>query len=306
MRYTYKAYAKINLVLGVGMLREDNFHKIETIYHSLDLHDTLHFEKNEADYHRLSASGLDAENVPTDSSNLLIRGIERLIPNPPFYLDMEIVKGIPTAGGMAGGSADCAAGLIAANEIYELGKSTEELCAIAAELGSDIPFCVVGGSQYGTGRGEILEEQPCERTYHWVVAVSPVGLSTPEVFRKFDEMNISHEAFMHMTMGNVYRQTLERAFNAPTYEGSVLQLAQLMANDLERPALELRPDLKETLAIGKEAGAMRAMISGSGPTCIFLAADEAAGDKLLEAFENEGITAYKAQSIDRGVERVQA
>ncbi|MDO4910395.1 MAG: 4-(cytidine 5'-diphospho)-2-C-methyl-D-erythritol kinase [Corynebacterium sp.] len=298
---TYTAFGKINLVLGVGPAREDGFHKIETIYQSISLHDTISFSPNEGQAHVLTVSGLDAANVPTDSSNLLIRALERINPEPEFYLDIHIEKGIPTAGGMAGGSADCAAGLKAANDIYGLNKTEEELCAIAAELGSDIPFCVVGGTQYGTGRGEILEAQPCPNTYHWVVAVSDTGLSTPEVFRKFDEMNISHEAFMHMTMGNVYRETLDRAFHAPTYEGSVLQLAQLMANDLERPALALRPELSEVLEFGKNNGAMRAMISGSGPTCIFLVSNEDAAANLVESFKNKGITAFAAHTEKDGV-----
>ncbi|MCK7638095.1 4-(cytidine 5'-diphospho)-2-C-methyl-D-erythritol kinase [Corynebacterium sp. P7202] len=271
---TALGHAKINLALEVGPLRADGFHELDTVFQSLDLHDrvTVTPVDGPAGVRRLTVSGLGATGVPTDRANLAWRAAEMLLDGVPGApsVDIHIEKGIPTAGGMAGGSADAAATLLATGEVLRTvtgaAPSRGRLLGYAAELGSDVPFTLLGGTRRGTGRGERLEEIPVSRRYHWVLAFNRGGLSTPAVFRALDESRSTGSVEISGT------RALRSALLAGAGPG---EIAPLLVNDLEGPALRLSPTLSGILRRGRDAGALTGIVSGSGPTCGFLCADAA-------------------------------
>lgn len=290
------AHGKVNLHLGVGPLRDDGYHELVTVFQSLNLSDELIITEVER-----GASGPVAgmkvhgnPDVPEDSSNLAWKAVEKLYSLhlakggaelPPVFI--EIHKGIPAAGGMAGGSADAAAALRAFNEFLPEPASESELLQLCAELGSDVPFTLVGGTQLGTGRGEKLTEVPSTGTYHWALAFSDEGLSTPRVFTTMDQMERTP------TLGI---QALREALTT----GDPRALAGALHNDMQDAAVKLQPSLAETLRKGKEAGALKAIVSGSGPTCAFLCADEPTALKVAAEFERSAV----AQGPAAGAYRV--
>ena len=183
---------------------------------------------------------------------------------------LSVRKRIPVAGGMAGGSADAAASLVACNALWGIGASREDLHPLAAQLGSDVPFMLLGGTAIGTGRGERLTTLMTSGTYHWTFALSHTGLSTPAVFHEFDRLSSARPT-------DIPDDLLEglRA-------GDAFAVGKALTNDLEEAALSLQPGLARTLRIGREAGALGAVVSGSGPTVAFLAASAAHGAELAE------------------------
>lgn len=264
-----RAHGKVNLHLGVGPLREDGYHELVTVFQSLDLHDTLRVsrvaESSTGIVARLSVDG--PAEVPTDSSNLAWRAVEMVyqahLARGGEELDpvmIHIEKGIPTAGGMAGGSADAAAALVAFNEFLPEPFGQEELLEFAAALGSDVPFTLLGETRLGTGRGEKLVPMLSRGEYHWALAFAKEGLSTPAVFAKLDEM----EREPRMDVDKL---------SAALLSGDPQQVAAQLHNDMQAAALSLMPSLRKTLEAGRAAGALQAMVSGSGPTCAFLCED---------------------------------
>lgn len=261
------AHAKVNLHLGVGPLREDGYHELVTVFQSLSLHDELTLTEVDGEGPVASLDAHDNPEVPEDDRNLAWRAVEKL---SAWHRDnggdalpavaIDLLKGIPTAGGMAGGSADAAATLRAYNALLPVAAPEEVLWRIAAELGSDVPFTLVGETQLGTGRGENLTPMLSTGTYHWALAFAKEGLSTPAVFGKLDQM----ERTPHL-------DTAELA--AALRSGDVHQVARLITNDMQAAALSLRPQLRRTIEAGERAGALRGIVSGSGPTCAFLCED---------------------------------
>ena len=194
---------------------------------------------------------------------------------------VEISKRIPVAGGMAGGSADAAAALVACNELWGTGLSQEELCAVGASVGSDVAFAIVGGTAIGRGRGEQLTPaQAAPTTYHWVLALADGHLSTPTVFRTLDGQRQDQE---------VPEPELSAELIAALNDGDPAGLGAALSNDLQEPALTLFPALRKTLDAGREAGALGALVSGSGPTCLFLASSAEAATELAVALSGTGV-----------------
>lgn len=280
-----RAAAKINLHLGVGRVRADGFHPLDTVYQAISVHDDLtvggfavhHLEdNNEGDPGprvRLElrlADHLDGADVPIGRDNLVHRAVALLEAHHgrDLPVDLLLEKAIPVAGGMAGGSADAAAALVAVDRWHSLETPDDVMLRLAAALGSDIPFSLVGGTARGLGRGEVVTPIADEGTWWWVVAPSGVGLSTPDVYRHFDHLHPD--------------APLEPPTAAPllaalaTHEP--LRLARALHNDLAEPAIDLRPELGVLIERGESLGALRGMVSGSGPTVVFLCAssDEAA------------------------------
>ncbi|NEE44680.1 4-(cytidine 5'-diphospho)-2-C-methyl-D-erythritol kinase, partial [Streptomyces sp. SID8455] len=192
---------------------------------------------------------------------------------------LHIAKDIPVAGGMAGGSADGAAALVACDALWGTGASRDELLAICAELGSDVPFSLVGGAALGTGRGEKLTPIEVGGAFHWVFAVADGGLSTPAVYGEFDRLTAGVE---------VPEPAASPALLAALRSGDSGALAAALSNDLQPAALSLRPSLADTLAAGTEAGALAALVSGSGPTTAFLVADGPTALKVADALLASG------------------
>lgn len=272
-----EAPAKINLSLGVGPIGDDGFHPLTTVFAALDLRDVLTLAP--ADDLTLQVSGVGADLVPTGPDNLAARAFalmaERFeLPTPGATLTLD--KSIPVAGGMAGGSADAAATLVAVDAWAGLGLTSHELVTLAAELGSDVPFCVVGGVQLGTGRGHLLEPVASTGSWTWVIAVVSGGLSTPTVYRRFDEL---HPEGCSLEPPSALIDAVAA--------GDVASLAAHVRNDLADAAVDLRPELGDVLDAGKRHGALASMVSGSGPTCAFLCDGPDAATHLARALEAE-------------------
>jgi len=268
---TVRAPAKINLHLGVGAPRPDGFHPLETVYTSIGVYDDV-VARPATDWSLTldAAAHVDAGAVPLDDTNIVAAAARALaeLHGRPVVAAVEILKGIPVAGGLAGGSADAAAALIALDRLLDLQTSDEDLLRIAAELGSDVPFALYGGHALGTGRGEVVEPLPVtDVPLWWVVVPSSSGLSTPAVYWHFDELSPSAPATP------VPATPVLTALAA----GDASALAAALHNDLQAPAIDLRPELGALIDAGEEAGALRGIVSGSGPTVVFLcgSADEA-------------------------------
>ena len=279
MSVTVRVPAKVNVQLAVGAARPDGFHDLANVFLAVGLYDEV--TVTPAEELRVTCEGPDAAQVPLDRTNLAARaalvlagrrGIE-----PAVHL--HIAKDIPVAGGMAGGSADGAGTLLACDTLWGTGASREELLDICAELGSDVPFSLVGGAALGTGRGEKLRPLDVGGDFSWVFAMAERGLSTPAVFREFDRL----------TEGlDVPEPVASEALLGALAEGDPDALAAAVSNDLQPAALSLFPELAETLAAGSAAGALAGLVSGSGPTTAFLARDAGSAAKIADALRASG------------------
>ncbi|MFJ9118195.1 4-(cytidine 5'-diphospho)-2-C-methyl-D-erythritol kinase [Streptomyces sp. NPDC102394] len=279
MSVTVRVPAKVNVQLAVGAARPDGFHDLANVFLAVGLYDEV--TVTPAEELRVTCEGADAEQVPLDRTNLAARAAialaERRGIEPAVHL--HIAKDIPVAGGMAGGSADGAGALLACDALWRTGASRAELLAICAELGSDVPFSLVGGAALGTGRGEQLTALEVGGTFHWVFAMAGRGLSTPAVFREFDRLTAGLE---------VPEPVASQELLDALAKGDADALAAAVSNDLQPAALSLFPELADTLATGRAAGALAALVSGSGPTTAFLARDARSAAKVAEALEASG------------------
>lgn len=262
--------AKVNLALLVGGTDQQGYHELGTIFQAISLEDELTVEASEPGHFTVSTLGEGASFLPGDHTNLAVRAA-RLFAEHVDIRDagaaIRIRKRIPVSGGLAGGSADAAATLVACNELWGRPATIDELVGLAAELGSDVPFLLMGETALGTGRGEVLEALPVCGEYHWILALSHSGLSTPAVFREFDRLQ--------QPGPTVVPAELVSALAV----GDVSAVGAALTNDLQPAALRLLPTLERTLDIGLDAGALGGIVSGSGPTCAFLADnDELVGD----------------------------
>jgi 4-diphosphocytidyl-2-C-methyl-D-erythritol kinase len=298
---TVRVPAKINLQLAVGPLRPDGYHGLVTVFHAVSLFDDVTVEP--ADTDTVIVCGEGAGLVPEDADNLALRAVRALratlanragpdgaggaggtVADAPRGggVAVTITKRIPVAGGMAGGSADAAAALVACNELWRTGLSPGDLCEVAAAVGSDVAFAVLGETAIGRGRGEQLTpvRPAVPATYHWVLALADGHLSTPRVFHALDRQRQDQQVADPELSAN-----LMQALN----EGDPIKLGAALTNDLQEPALTLFPALRKTLDAGIEAGALGALVSGSGPTCFFLAGTAAEATTLANALSGAGV-----------------
>jgi 4-diphosphocytidyl-2-C-methyl-D-erythritol kinase len=268
---TVRVPGKINLDLAVGPLREDGFHELSTVYHAVSLYD--HVTVTPAPDWAVRVSGPWADRVPTDGSNLamvaaktLARRRPRRSPVEPVLI--EIDKNIPVAGGMAGGSADAAATLVACRELWQLDHVENELMeGIAAGLGSDVPFLLHGGTAIGTGRGEQVTPVLARGELHWVLWVGEgLSLSTPQVYAECDRLRKG--SAVPACAQNEALITALRTMDADEVAGA-------LRNDLQAAAVSLQPRLAEVLESGLDLGARGGVVSGSGPTVAFLVGSQA-------------------------------
>ncbi|GAA0383328.1 4-(cytidine 5'-diphospho)-2-C-methyl-D-erythritol kinase [Acrocarpospora corrugata] len=261
---TVRVPAKVNLQLSVGPLRDDGYHDLVNVFHAVSLFDEV--TASEAETLTVRVEGDLADQVPVDGDNLAIRAARALASRAGRAYGAELVirKSIPVAGGMAGGSADAAAALVACDRLWGLGLSLEDLSDIAADLGSDVPFALLGGTAVGVGRGEVLTPLPVSGTFHWVFALADGGLSTPTVYSECDRLR---EAAGERAAWPALSEPLAAALR----DGDPQGLGKALANDLQQAAIMLRRSLLRTLDEGREQGALGALVSGSGPTCAFLA-----------------------------------
>ncbi len=294
--------AKVNVQLGVGGRRQDGFHDLANVFFAVALGDEVTATPGVGV--SLTCTGPDAAHVPLDDSNLAARAARLLAAHHGIEADvhLHIAKAIPVAGGMAGGSADGAAALVACDALWALGTPLPVLLELAAELGSDVPFALIGGVALGRGRGELLTALPVSGTFHWVFAVAEGGLSTPAVFRECDRLR--DEAGTGSADTDVPTPDADPALLAALATGDPAALAAALSNDLQSAALSLRPDLAATLLAGAEAGALGALVSGSGPTCAFLVKDADGAQAVAAALTASGTcrTAHATYGPVRGAE----
>jgi 4-diphosphocytidyl-2-C-methyl-D-erythritol kinase len=284
---TVRVPAKINLQLAVGPLRPDGYHGLVTVFHAIGLFDMVSVAAAEAD--SVAVTGEGAGQVPADGANLALRAVRALRAVAAAQagpgVAVTINKRIPVAAGLAGGSADAAAALVACNELWRAGLPVRELCEIAAGVGSDVAFAVLGGTAVGRGRGERLTPalMPAAR-YHWVLAFADGALSTPEVYGTLDRLRAADGG-----AGKAAEPELSTELMAALRAGDLERLGRSLSNDLQAPAISLFPALRKTLDVGLESGALGALVSGSGPTCLFLARDARHATDLAVALSGAGV-----------------
>ncbi len=305
---TVRVPAKVNLQLAVGPRREDGFHDLVNVFHAVSLFDEVTVkraspcrqspsegvgrddppgEPEESAFAGMSVGGdlgSHLSRVPLDSSNLAARAVNLLAERTGrgFPVTVHLDKDIPVAGGMAGGSADAAAALLACDRLWGCDLPAGVLTEYAADLGSDVPFALLGATAVGRGRGEILRPLPSPGRFRWVFALSPRGLSTAEVFAEYDRVR-----------PDAPEPRLDDALVDALAEGDPVALGAALTNDLQDAALSLLPELGRTLRTGTDEGALGALVSGSGPTCAFLVGgdDDEATERetaVVAALESSG------------------
>ncbi len=244
----------MNLYLAVGRPHEDGYHPLATIFQAVDLYDTV--TVRESDDLTLTMRGM-GNGLPVDGSNLAIRAARALadFAGMEARADIQIDKRIPIAGGMAGGSADAAGTLVALDRLWNLALGTEQLLALGAQLGADVPFCLMGGTALGLGRGDQLTPLISRGLYSWLFVTQQRGLSTPQVFRRFDELRPDAPEIPE----------IERAFASALAQGDEEFVARYALNDLAEAALTLHAGARAVMEVC-EAASLSAFVSGSGPT----------------------------------------
>jgi 4-diphosphocytidyl-2-C-methyl-D-erythritol kinase len=299
---TVRVPAKVNLQLAVGPVRADGYHDVATVYHAVSLFDEVTVAPAEHD--SVAVTGEGADNVPLGDGNLAARAAGALQALGPgsreaTRLAIQISKRIPVAAGLAGGSGDAAATLIACNELWGTGLSQQELCELASGIGSDVAFGLLGGTAIGIGRGEQVTPVLTSGTFHWVLAFANGGLSTADVYAACDRMRASKESRQDkerkVGTASVPDPVLDNMLIAALRSGDPAEVGQLLSNDLQPAAISLRPELRRALAAGGELGALGAMISGSGPTCAFLAKNRHHARDLAAALAGAGVCRTVAQ-----------
>ncbi|QCB94459.1 4-(cytidine 5'-diphospho)-2-C-methyl-D-erythritol kinase [Cellulomonas shaoxiangyii] len=276
-----RAPGKVNLSLRVGPVGSDGYHPVSTVFQAVSVYEEV--VARSAGEFGVTAEGPQAAAVPTDDSNLALRAARAVAAHAGVddAAHLHLVKGVPVAGGMAGGSADAAAALLACDQLWGTGLSRDELVTIAAELGSDVPFALVGHTAVGTGRGHLLTPALSRGEFHWAFAVQDRGLPTAGVYAAFDDLR-GHDA---QPLTDEHDVPLMQALRA----GDATALGAALHNDLEPAALELDPGLAEPLAVATDAGALGVVVSGSGPTVAALARSRQHALAIAAAFTASGV-----------------
>jgi 4-diphosphocytidyl-2-C-methyl-D-erythritol kinase len=287
---TVRVPAKVNLQLSVGPRESDGYHNLVSVFQAVSIYDEVTLTKSHPGSGvTIAVTGDQTHGVPEDDTNLAVKAAKLVGTKFDFDVDVhiEVKKSIPVAGGMAGGSADAAGTLVAMDALYRLEATREELFALGAELGSDVPFMISGGTAVGTGRGDQLTAALSRGTYHWVFALSTVGLSTPSVYAECDRMRAELEVAAPKVSDLLMQSLLA---------GDAEAVGRALHNDLQSPACSLRPALSLVLEVGRDYGALGALVSGSGPTVAFLVADEEAGLDLAVALTASGVVGSVARA----------
>ena len=276
-----RAPGKLNLSLRVGALQADGYHPLTTVFQAVSVYEEV--VATPSDERTLTVSGVQAHLVPTDASNLALKAVEVLARHTGIDdgVHLHIDKGVPVAGGMAGGSADAAAALVACDALWHTGLSRAELIEVAAEVGADVPFILMGHTAVGQGRGHLLTPALTRGEFSWAFAVQDRGLSTSEAYRTFDDLHGGEVGAPDPELDVPLMQALRA--------GDPRALGAALHNDLQVASLELDPLLAEPLAIAQDAGALGVVVSGSGPTVAALARNRQHALALAAAFTATGV-----------------
>lgn len=305
---TVRAPAKLNLQLAVGPLREDGYHDLVTVFHAVSLTDEVTVapagdgpsRDGRGVVGRVTVVGEGADSVPTGGDNLVVKAAAALakavtgkathakaasakVTAPVAAVDISVRKRIPVAAGLAGGSADAAATLVACNELWRTSFGQRELVEVAAGVGSDVAFALLGGTAVGQGRGERLTPALTAGEYHWVLAFADGQLATPRVYAALDRQREAADRPADPRPG------IDTELMAALRSGRPAAVGDALGNELQSAALSLFPALRKTLAAGVELGALGAVVAGSGPTCAFLTADADRALDLAVALSGAGV-----------------
>ena len=252
------AYAKINLVLDVLRKREDGYHEVAMVMQAVDLSDTIRLKESERNW-----ITTNNRHIPMNMNNLAMRAVtllQREFPGAVPKLEVSLEKNIPVSAGMAGGSTDCAGVMLGINKMCNLGLTQQELEQLAAQLGSDIPFCIGGPTALATGRGELIEPLPECPELHLVVVKPPFGISTPKVYGNLRVNEITEHPDVKACIAGLHAKDKSQILNA-------------MGNVLEQSTFELQPKVKKIKEGMCACGGKHVLMSGSGPT-VFAAFEE--------------------------------
>ena len=281
-----EAPGKVNLFLSAGAPGPDGYHPLTTVFQAVRLIETVTARRQSAQNHGTVTLTLEEPDaaVPIDASNLAVRAADLLaeVTGVNEGVDLLLRKRVPVAGGMAGGSADAAATLVACNALWGTNLPLPELSALASRLGADVPFPLTGATAVGHGRGDLVTPIMTRGSYHWVFALAEQGLSTPAVFRRFDVLPGAGEPAV---------RDIPEALTAALRAGDVRALADSLHNDLQAAAIDLRPELARVISVAEEAGALRAIVSGSGPTIAALVEDPGSAQRVSRALKASGLVA---------------
>lgn len=316
-RVRIRVPAKINLFLAVRGRRPDGYHELASVLQTVGLHDEVtvsvagvHLAQHPAvrrfmDFD-VEVTGA-AAGVPRGEANLAVRAARTLLDavtggngangsgerasrgHDVPRTSVRIDKRIPVAAGLGGGSADAAATLIACNELWACGLEPGELREVAGEVGADVPFCVTGGTALATGTGTATAQVLCRGSFHWVIAVADQPLSTAEVYEAWDE---------HCRPTRAEPDLVLQALRT----GDAEALGATLRNDLEQAAFRLRPGLERDRQRLLDAGALGAVVSGSGPTLVALAHDHGAATRIADAVGGHFVRVAVATSPANGPE----
>ena len=285
--------AKLNLFLHVLGKRADGYHEIETIFHGIGLHDDIVFTPTD--------SGVDIgmrfenetfEGMPPAEDNLIARVADRLVAHGARRTGVraEITKRIPIGAGLGGGSTNAAGALVALNELWSAGLSGHELERIAADIGTDVPYCLSGGTALATSRGDELTPLPAPAAMHFVLGLSAEPLYTRDVYPLWDpgaHGGDATSAAMTLALGG----------------GDVAEVAALLRNDLEPAVFKLRPELEAKKEVFLAAGALGGLVTGSGPTIFAIARDAQDARRLASEvetqFDRTAVVASRSQAVER-------
>jgi 4-diphosphocytidyl-2-C-methyl-D-erythritol kinase len=293
-----RAPGKINVFLKVGALLDDGYHDVAIAYQAVSLYEDVRASASD-DFSVTLSGPVDLTRVPTDASNIAIKAAQLLARTTGYRggVKLHIDKHVPVTGGMGGGSADAAATLLACDTLWGTQLPREQMLELAGQLGADVPFALTGGTAIGTGRGDQLSPALAKGQFQWVLALADFGLSTPAVYNELDRHRERHA------------QDIFPASTTPTVDTNVLQalragdphmLAETLYNDLQAPALHLQPSLSEVLELGESNGALAGIVSGSGPTVAFLAADLDGALELQIALSAARLTVVRATGAVHG------
>lgn len=279
---TARAPGKVNLSLRVGGLDEHGYHPLINVFQAVSVWEEITATPRLDDQIVLTVQGPGARFVPLGETNLVTKAARALQAASGISdgVNLHITKGVPVAGGMAGGSADAAATLVALNALWRLDLTQEQLLEIGAPLGADVPFSIFGGTAVGYGRGDELTALADRGSYHWVFALRAKGLSTAEVFKRFDRL---------VPAGRPLDEAENTGLYAALRVGDAQGLADNLHNDLQVPAFDMAPDLHATVAKARELGALSVLLSGSGPTIAALVSDQSAAERVRDGLLAAGV-----------------
>ncbi|MCL0067979.1 4-(cytidine 5'-diphospho)-2-C-methyl-D-erythritol kinase [Peptococcaceae bacterium] len=252
-----KAHAKINLALKVLGKRKDGYHEVEMVMQSLALHDKIFLTLIRSDIELLVEG-----DAPLDESNLAYKAAKAILEYSDCKqgIRIKLVKNIPAAAGLAGGSSDAAAVLLGINKLLKLGLDTEELMEIGKGLGSDVPFCIMGGTALARGRGEKIQPLPKAPKMGVMLIKPDFGVSTAQVYKRFSLDLVEKKADVNAVVEAIKK-------------GDIKGIATAIFNDLEYVTMDMHPCLEGIKRQLEDAGALGVLMSGSGPTVYGLAFD---------------------------------